>query len=48
MGLGLTDDLLTNIGWAMMAAAVLFWTLLTAGTRFFASRIPYDIVADDR
>jgi len=48
MGLGLTDDLLTNIGWAMMAAAALVWTLLTAGTRFFASRIPYDIVADDR
>jgi tetratricopeptide (TPR) repeat protein len=42
------DKLITDIGWAVTAVALLIWTGLTIGRRLFRSRIPFEIYESEK
>jgi len=42
------DKLITDIGWAVTAVALLIWTGLTIGQRLFRSRIPFEIYESEK
>ena len=46
-GLVFEDSLISDIGWAVTAFAILVWVGLIVSVRFLSSRIPYDLVVSD-
>lgn len=46
-GLLVGDSLITDIGWAVSAVALIAWMVLSIASRFFVERIPFEIVAED-
>lgn len=44
LGLVVEDELLSHIGWAVTAIALLIWTALIIAVRFLSPRIPYELI----
>ena len=47
IGIVFTDELVTQIGWAVSAVAILIWSGLVISGRIFAERIPYDLLEEE-
>jgi tetratricopeptide (TPR) repeat protein len=47
IGLLLEDELITNIGWAVSAVAVVIWAGLILAAKMFARRIPFELIDTD-
>jgi len=46
-GLLVGDSLITDIGWAVSAVALIAWMVLSIASRFFVERIPFEIVNEE-
>jgi hypothetical protein len=42
------DELITEIGWAVSAVAIIIWAGLTVSQRLFSSRIPFEIYEGEK
>ena len=47
VGVTLSEDLISNIGWAISSIALLTWTGLLLSLNLFADRIPYELIDEE-
>lgn len=47
IGIVLSENLISNIGWAISSVALVFWAGLLLSLNLFSERIPYELIEED-